>query len=146
MSRGVTRTFHPLRRRWGARRCSSRGGRGGRAADAGAGSTESRVELGTNQAPLRRRAPQAGRGGRERERTRPLRSSNPGTYPPDAAQPRADERVMLHEIFRELVLLRDDDSGLTWLVFDQNALIRALKVAPGCVYPPDPDPTSIIEW
>jgi len=50
------------------------------------------------------------------------------------------------EGFRELVLLRDDNSGLTWLVFDQDARIRALKVAPGCVYPPDPDPASIIEW
>jgi hypothetical protein len=49
------------------------------------------------------------------------------------------------EGFRELVLLRDE-SDLTWLVFDQNAYIRALKVAPGCVYPPDPDPASIVEW
>ena len=51
----------------------------------------------------------------------------------------------LNEGFRELVLLRDE-SDLTWLVFEQDTRIRALKVAPGCLYPTHPDPASIMEW
>jgi len=105
----------------------------------------------TPRSPCRRRS-RAGPSGlgrsplHDRLRNRALRLRHRGATISDA-------RVLtdhvpnptVNEIFRELVLLRAEND-LTWLVFDQDACIRALKVAPGCVYPPDPDPASIIEW
>jgi len=49
------------------------------------------------------------------------------------------------EGYRELELL-SDGGDLTWLVFEQDQRIRSLRIAPGCVYPPDPAPESIVEW
>ena len=49
------------------------------------------------------------------------------------------------EGYRELELL-SDGGDLTWVVFEQDQRLQSLRLAPGCVYPPDPAPESIVEW